>query len=115
MYKFVPHFLFEGLGLSVAGIFGLHMTKYTVKSEFIIDPQTREKVEYLSTVNSWKKQVSCAGVIVGMSATTAPMLAMVTDPEVLLPVFLSTGLIFGGATWYANSRKFGELEAWDLH
>lgn len=47
-----------------------------------------------------------------MTAIVSPLIAFAGATDILIPAMLSTSAVFGGATYYANTRKVGELEVW---
>jgi FtsH-binding integral membrane protein len=70
----------------------------------------KNQVEISYSINSIPRTLSYISLIVGNGIIMVPMFAII--PDSVLPAFIASSSVFGGATWYAMTRKTGELEIW---
>ena len=66
------------------------------------------KNKILYSINSHARILSYACLTTGVGITMIP--ACMIYPDALLPAFIASSSVFGGASWYAMTRKEGELE-----
>ena len=135
-----PHFLTESAGvlfgtgavLSIGGAIGIGFTKYSVHKDIVnisqnnqlrqhgqnglhkqfgqLGQNAKKQVEILYSTNSIPRTLSYVSLIVGNGIVMTPMFFAI--PNAVLPAFIASSSVFGGATYYAMTRKTGELETW---
>lgn len=89
-----------GFGLSIAGIFGVGLGKYTTDTF------------RGTTVNSSARLAGLAALVSGMGISSAPAFAMYDLSYVLPPSLLMATMIFTGASVYARKAKPGSFLAY---
>jgi FtsH-binding integral membrane protein len=112
MMQYLPWMMGGGFVTGIAGCFGLGWTRYKVHTTHLKNPETNKVIEAFHSENTPERQLSYGAVIGGMSLMISPAIAFANVTGILMPAMLSTGLVFGGAMHYANTRKVGELEPW---
>ena len=111
LHPYVLHMLGGGTVFALGGCVGMGIASYSIKQKQIVDKH-RNSVSYMYAEDSLARKVSYGAVIAGMGMSTAPIIAIAGATDILLPATVASGLVFGGATWYAYTRKVGELNAW---
>lgn len=112
MIQYLPWLMGGGFLTGIGGCFGLGWSRYKVHTTHLKHPETNKIVEAYHSENTPERQLSYGAVIGGMSMMISPAIAFANVTGILMPAMLSTGLVFGGAIHYANTRKVGELEPW---
>jgi FtsH-binding integral membrane protein len=106
----------DGFILAIGSTFGIAYSDYAVHKDIIKNKfgsgiyRRQPQVEILYTKNSPKRQISYAGFMAGNGLMMMPM--FVLYPHAVLPAFIASGSVFGGAVMYALNKKQGELEVW---
>jgi FtsH-binding integral membrane protein len=122
-----PHLLSSSMPLLVSsivlafgGALGIAFTKYSTHKDIITNKSNNhsshsshskpENYEILYSTNSIPRIISYGSLVSGMGLMIVPMCAVF--PDALVPAFVASSSVFGGASWYAMTRKVGELEPW---
>jgi FtsH-binding integral membrane protein len=109
-----------GAILSLGGAIGIGFTKYSIHKDTIKVSQIKHKlnqnklesnqVKIFYSINSVPRTLSYVLLIIGNGIIMIPMFSLF--PDAILPAFIASSSVFGGATWYAMTRKTSELEIW---
>lgn len=94
---------------SIIGTLGMGFSNYKVCSTNLINENG--STEVLHSENTKLRSFFYFLSIGGITLTTSPILAYANLTGILLPSMLYTSLIFGGATYYAKTKKVGELNS----
>jgi FtsH-binding integral membrane protein len=115
-----PHLMSDSIGMlfgtgcvmGLGGALGIGYTKYSVHKDIIkvYNKGKKDQVEIAYTTNSIGRKLSYASLIAGNGIIMIPMFAIF--PDAVFAAFIASSSVFGGATWYAMTRKTGELEIW---
>lgn len=115
-----PHLLSNSIGtlfgtgcvLGLGGALGIGFTKYSIHKDIVkvYANGKKNQVEISYSINSIPRTLSYISLIVGNGIIMVPMFAII--PDAVLPAFIASSSVFGGASWYAMTRKTGELEIW---
>jgi FtsH-binding integral membrane protein len=118
--------------LSIGGAIGVGMGKYTIHRQLVninntngIALQTQKKdisfpnetgftksnqIEIIYSTNSPLRTLSYTAMLTGNGLMFIPI--FIALPNAVIPAFIASGSVFGGATLYAWKRKPGELDHW---
>lgn len=102
----------SGLVLGLGGAIGLSCTRYDVHRKLYREEHSMQEAEEYYSTNSLPRQLSFASLVLGMGLTTTPIIVFGGATGILAPALLSTSFVFGGATWYAATRRGRELSMW---
>ena len=113
-----PHLMTNSVGmlvgtgciLGLGGAIGIGFTKYSIHKDIIqvSDRGKKNKIEITHTTNSIPRILSYISLMAGNGIMMIPMFSIL--PNAVIPAFIASSSIFCGATWYAMTRKTGELE-----
>lgn len=119
--------------LSIGGAIGVGMGKYTIHRQLVninnmsgIALQTHKKdisfpnekpgfiksnqVEIIYSTNTLLRKLSYISMLTGNGLMFIPI--FIALPNAVIPAFIASASVFGGATLYAWKRKPGELDHW---
>ena len=112
--------------LSIGGAIGVGMGKYTIHKQVVninnmsgTALQTRKtdisfpksnQVEIIYSTNSPLRKLSYIAMLTGNGLMCIPI--FIALPNAVIPAFIASGSVFGGATLYAWKRKPGDLDHW---
>lgn len=111
MIEHLPLLFCGGFFTAMAGCFGLQFSKYKIHTTHIKDPISCKVLEAYHSKNSIERKISYCAIIGGMSLMMSPSIALANVIGILPPAMLATGSVFGGAMYYAKTKKVGELDA----
>lgn len=107
--------LVSSIVLAFGGALGIVFTKYSTHKDIITNKSNNrsshsktDNYEILYSTNSPLRIISYGSLVSGMGLMMVPMCAVF--PNALFPAFVASSSVFGGASWYAMTRKVGELE-----
>lgn len=110
MFEYSLLMMGGGFITSMVGCVAFDKTKYKIHTTYLTDQKTNKVIEAYHSENTLERKISYASIIGGMSLMSSPLIAFANMGEILAPAMLSTSLVFGGAMYYAKTRKVGELE-----
>jgi len=112
--------------LSIGGAIGVGMGKYTIHRQLVninnmsgtalqtqktdISFLKSNQVEIIYSTNSPLRKLSYIAMLTGNGLMFIPI--FIALPDAVLPAFIASASVFGGATMYAWKRKPGELDHW---
>ena len=107
--------LVSGTVLSLGGVFGIGNAKYSTHKDIIANKSNNhsshsktDNYEILYSINSPLRIFSYGCLVSGMGLMIVPACGIFHDA--MVPAFIASSSVFGGASWYAMTRKVGELE-----
>jgi FtsH-binding integral membrane protein len=101
--------------LSIGGVIGVGMGKYTIHRQLVKNDSKSgfiksNQVEIMYSTNSPLRKLSYVAMLIGNGLMFIPV--FIALPDAVIPAFIASGSVFGGATLYAWKRKPGELDNW---
>ncbi len=103
-------FIGTGFVLSFSGIIGINYFKPKFHENFIFNIKKDRVYPVLYTTNSVPRILSYGSLISGMGILMIPM--FIAFPDAIIPAFATSSSVFGGAVYYALTRKTQELSIW---
>lgn len=103
-------FIATGFGLSFGGIAGIYFIKPKFHENFIFNLKKDKVYSVLYTTNSIPRIISYSSLVSGMGILMIPM--FIAFPDAIIPAFATSSSVFGGAVYYALTRKTEELSIW---
>jgi FtsH-binding integral membrane protein len=100
-------FIGTGFGMSLIGITGIAF----IKPEYHTSKQTNSKPSYFYTTNPVSRVLSYGSLVSGMGILMIPM--FVAFPDAIIPAFIGSSSVFGGAVYYGLTKKQGEIKTWE--
>ncbi len=117
LFDSVEIFLGTGIGMSIIGTIGVSLIKPTLHTSvqnsinFINRQQKDTKFSYLYTTNSIPRILSYGSLVSGMGILMIPM--FVAFPDAIIPAFVGSSSVFGGAVYYGLTKKQEEIKTWE--
>lgn len=101
--------------LSIGGAIGVGMGKYTIHRQLVkINDKPgftkSNQIEIIYSTNSPLRKLSYLAMLTGNGLMFIPI--FIALPNAVIPAFIASSSVFGGATLYAWKRKPGELDHW---
>ena len=99
-----------GFIISIGGIIGIHSCEPGLHQEIYVDPKTNKTISILYTSNSIPRILSYCLLVSGMGISMIPIFN--NYPNAIIPAFIGSTSVFGGASYYALTTKDQELSYW---
>jgi FtsH-binding integral membrane protein len=103
-------FIGAGFALSLGGIIGINFFKPKIHENFIFNLKKDKVYPILYSTNPVPRIISYGSLISGMGILMIPM--FIAFPDAIIPAFATSSSVFGGAVYYALTRKTQELTIW---